>query len=346
MSRFVHGGDTYGMGDVLDFSASLNPLGLPERVVEALRENAAAFGPYPDPDCRDLTAALAMRLGAPPERIVMTAGAGDAFTRIAIALKPQAVVLCDPCYSGYEQALSSAGLDCVRIRHVALSPDRGFAFDAEAFAAALDGADLVYLCSPNNPTGRAVDLGELHAVLDAARAAQTVVVFDECFAELAGLPSAVGLCDDNPELVIVRAFTKTFALAGLRLGYCVCADEDLLERFRVAGVPWAVSAPAQVAGLAALEETDYLEESRALVIEQRSFVETALAGMGIRTVPSCANFILFRSEERIYNQLLERGICIRLCSSFEGLDGSWFRVGLRMPSENRRFIEALEEVLS
>ena len=346
MTSFAHGGDTYGLGNVLDFSASLNPLGIPEVALISLRMTPDAFEAYPDPLCRDLTAALAQRWGVAPERLLMTSGAGDAFTRVALAVKPQTVVVCDPCYSGYEQALASAQIEQVRVRHVALKPENNFDVDVQAFSAALDGADLAFLCTPNNPTGRAVALDDIRAVLDAAPADGTVLVLDECFAQLAGLESAFPLVDEYPNLVLVRAFTKTYAMAGLRLGYCATSDDALMERLRAAGVPWAVSGPAQVAGVAALADVDYLARTREVVDAQRERMERALADVGARVIPSVANYIMFRCDTPLYQPLLERGICIRRCETFEGLDGSWYRVAVRAPEENTQFIEAIREVLA
>lgn len=342
MERFDHGGDTYGLGNVLDFSASLNPLGMPEQAIRALKASSASFSAYPDPQCRDLVAKLAEIEAVSKEWIIPTAGAGDAFTRIATAVKPKAALVCSPCYSGYEQALRPFGTRIVR--HTLYSYDD---FDvSHQFADAIDfETNLVVLCSPNNPTGRVVPSEVLMDVLKTAELWRATVLLDECFIDFSDAASAVDLCEKYQSLVVVKAFTKIYAMAGLRLGYCVTSNEDLANRLRMAGVPWAVSTPAQVAGIAALDAEGYVELTREYIWVERERMQEALRKLGLLVVPSHANFILFRSSLPLAAPLRDRGILIRPCGNFDGLDTRWYRVAVRLEAENSRLIAALEEVL-
>lgn len=343
MERFEHGGDTYGLGDVIDFSSSLNPLGMPVQIVRALKISASECSPYPDSQCRDLVAALSAYEDIPADHIVATAGATDAFIRIATALAPHKALLCTPCYSGYEQALSATH---TRIIHHSLVAREGFDL-TERFVGYIEpDIDIVFLCSPNNPTGRIIPRELLCKVLREASRWGTWVVLDESYLELTPEHSAVSLLDRYPQLIVVKTFTKAYAMAGLRVGWCVCGLPDVAKRLRDAGMPWAVSTPAQVAAKTALEVPGYLELTWEYVETERTRLEEGLRDLGMFVVPSQANYILFQSPRPLYEPLLERGILIRRCENFRGLDSTWFRIAVRAADDNKRLLAALREILS
>ncbi len=402
MTRFEHGGDVYTHEGVVDFSANINPLGMPRRVLDALRESVQSFDAYPDLECRQLRASLARAEGVPASQILCTAGATDLMHRICTALKPQKALVTAPCFSGYEQALEQSGIEIARhplreedgfnltasiLEHIVLTPAAnsehsidGKVSDAvsgecsspaahpsapwraprsaqgadaqlepaatsAASAVRKNGRNLLFLCSPNNPTGLTIDRGLLVRILEAARRSDVVVVLDECFLDFTREPSAVSLCDDFPNLVVMRAFTKLFAMAGLRLGYGICSDAQLIEAMKAAGQPWAVSTPAQVAGVAALEEAGWAQRTREYVDEQRAVLCDGLRDAGMRVIPGQANYLLFQSPIELYEPLLERGFLIRRCANYVGLDWSWFRIAVRTEDENAAFLAALEDVV-
>ena len=341
MGKFEHGGDLYGMQDVIDFSASLNPLGMPQSVKDALVANVDSYEAYPDPLCRDLTGAIAQHENVSTEQVVVTAGATDAFSRIVHVVRPARILLPAPCFSGYEAATLGQGVSVVR--HF-LSYDNNFDID-EGFLAKLDESiDLVFLCNPNNPTGRAIELDYVREVCARAAECDAIVVLDECFAPLAGLPSGVPLLKEFKNLIVVNAFTKTYAMAGLRLGYCIC-EAGLAEELREVGEPWVVSTPAQVAGAAALSEVAFVAKSQEAVRERRAALSGTLRAMKLNVIPSAANFLLFKSERPLYASLLNQGIVIRRCGNFDGLSDSWYRVAVRDQEKNTLLVRALREVL-
>ena len=343
MERFEHGGDTYGLGDVVDFSASLNPLGMPVQIVRALKVATADFSPYPDPQCRDMVAALAAYEDVPDDHIVPTAGGTDAFIRIVSAFAPHKALVCTPCYSGYEQALRQIH---ARVVHHSLVARENFEL-TERFVDYIEPyIDMVFLCSPNNPTGRTISRELLCKILRAADRWGTWVVLDECYLDFTNEHSAVSLLDRYPQLIIVKSFTKTYAMAGIRVGWCVCGAPDVALRLREAGMPWVVSTPSQVAAVAALDIPGYIDLTREYVDAERARLEEALANLGMFVIPSKANFILFQSPQPLYEPLLERGIVIRRCENFRGLDSTWFRVAVRTADENKKLIDALKEVRS
>ena len=169
---------------------------------------------------------------------------------------------------------------------------------------------------------------------------------DECFLDLTDAGTAEStkrFLPSLPGLFILRAFTKTYAMAGLRLGYALCADGKLLGAMSRAAQPWNVSVPAQAAGVAALGESQYLERARQLIRTERRWLTEQLEALGAEPVPSEANFLLFRWSEGLGERLRDRGILLRRCGNFPGLDGRWYRIAVRTHEENRRLIEALRQ---
>ena len=279
MKRFEHGGDIYTHPGVVDFSASLNPLGMPTAAREALLASVDACELYPDPYARELVRALA------------------------------------------------------DFEHV------------DAAAAIEQGVDLVFLANPNNPTGQCLNRSTLEACLAHAAEVGAVVALDECFVDLSDGTNSNDLLADYPNLVIIKAFTKSFCLAGLRLGYALCANHALVDGLRQAGQTWAVSVPAQVAGVACVGERGHLERSRALVRNEREQLVQALTSLGLRVVPSNANYLIFYGPKDLGRALLAHGVMVRTCDNFVGLGPGWYRVAVRMPEQNAQLVAALKEVL-
>lgn len=353
MGRFEHGGDVWAHPDALDFSANLSPLGMPHEVSEALRDavESGAFEAYPDPHCRELVAGIAAALEIPASWVLPTAGATDLMSRVCLALRPRRALVAAPCYSGYEQALEQAGAQAARHE---LREEEGFALTDRFLDDVTGGGsgkapDLVILASPNNPTGLTIAPALVERIVEAAEAVGARVLLDECFLDFTEAPSAVRLCAEHPNLIVMRAFTKTYAMAGLRLGYGVCSDAGLLGRLQAAGQPWAVSTPAQVAGLAALRARadGYVERSRAHVAEERVWLAGQLQAppLAFRVIPGEANYLLFDAGHAVaglYERLLQRGILIRRCENYEGLRSAWHRVAVRAHAENERLVEALK----
>ena len=170
---------------------------------------------------------------------------------------------------------------------------------------------------------------------------------DECFLEF--LPESETLTTKkllaSPHLVILKAFTKLYGMAGVRLGYCLCSDTALLERMQAAGQPWAVSGLAQAAGLSALDETAYVARVQALIEQQRPILRDGLRAMGLRVLDGRANYLLFQGPETLGESLRQRGIVLRSCGNYPGLDGSWYRTAVRTAPENQQLLNTLQEVL-
>lgn len=351
--KLTHGGDWAGYqaeygGMPLDFSANISPLGLPGGVRAAIAAALDTADRYPDPLCRELCAALGARHGLPAEWVLCGNGAAELIFRLCYALRPKTALLTAPTFAEYGQALRAAG--CGRIETFALREETGFAVTEALLDAIAPGLDLLFLCEPNNPTGVATDPALLRAVLQRCAQAGTVLAVDECFQEFLPNPAAHTLQGElaaHPNLVILKAFTKSYAMAGVRLGYALCADPGLLAAMRGCGQPWGVSALAQAAGLAALRETEYSARLAALIAAQRPVLRAGLAALGCRVVPGQANYLLFRHSDAALDQKLRRkGVLLRNCANYPGLGPGWYRAAVRSETENQAFLQAMREVLA
>ena len=349
--ELTHGGDWAGYaaqygGMPLDFSANVSPLGLPQGVRQAVARALDGADRYPDPLCRALRKKLSGTLGVPPQSILCGNGAADLIFRLALAEKPKRALVTAPTFAEYEQALVVAG--CTADRFF-LREEEGFAVTEALLERIEPGLDILFLCEPNNPTGRTTPRALLLRILERCAACGTRRVVDECFNEFLDDPAAhtlLGELEGHENLLLLGAFTKWYAMAGVRLGYALCADGALLERMRAAGQPWAVSALAQAAGEAALEETDYSAALRALVAAERPRLSAGLAALGCRVMPGEANYLLFyHSGEQLVQRLRARGVLLRGCANYPGLGPGWYRAAVRTHSENSAFLQALGEVL-
>ena len=349
--ELVHGGDWAGYRaefgcDALDFSANVSPLGLPAGVAAAITNALPTADRYPDPLCRELRAALAGAEGVPADWILCGNGAADLIFRLALAVRPRRALLPAPTFAEYEAALQTVG--CA-VQRVFLREENEFAVTEEFIDAVTPETDIVFLCQPNNPTGQVTPPALVERLVRRCAECSAVLVVDECFLDF--LPdrdawTAKQLLRDAPQLVILKAFTKLYAMAGVRLGYALCGDAALLEKMRGAGQPWAVSSLAQAAGLAALQETAYAGAVRALIAEQRPRMAAGLRALGLRVMDGQANYLLFRATPDFGEKLRRRGAVVRSCANYPGLDAAWYRTAVRTAEENTRLLQIMGEILA
>ena len=363
----VHGGrwaDYYDEHDRLPlvFSSNVSPLGMPEGARAAAVEALSKADRYPDPDCRALRRALAARYGLASEDLICGNGAGDLIDRLALALRPQHALITAPTFGEYRAALERV---VCTVGEWPLDEGNGYLLSEGILPCIDHGLDLLVLCEPNNPTGRTSHPALLRSI--AARCAETgtLLIADESFLDyvdsgdsqsLLGLvraqrEPAEGAVTDarpaSPQVVVLRAFTKFYGMAGLRLGWCASTDRGLLAAMVEAGQPWPVSSVAQAAGIAALGDEAYATRLRRLVGDERPRLAAALAALGCRVVPGEANYLLFHINVHDLDARLEaRGVLIRSCADFVGLERGWYRVAVRTAEENDQLIAVLGKVLS
>lgn len=342
----IHGGDIYRNKVNIDLSVSINPLGVPERVKDALISSVDMAEHYPDMRCEALGRKLAHAIGVKEENIVFGNGASELITAAITACRPKTAALPVPSFGGYERALVNFG--CI-VRKVDLKEENGFLPDYDLLKALEEGPDILMLASPNNPSGRYVPKALLEKVLDICEEKGVTVLLDECFMELSTDPdnnSCINYTDRWSRLIILRSFTKTFAIPAVRLGYAICGDPGMTGQIRKHLPEWNVSLAAQMAGETALDETGYVDESRRLIIKEREFLADSLKEQGFKLIKSDTNYLLFQAGDfpGLYDRLLEKGILIRDCQSFSGLEKGWYRTAVRTHEENLALIRAIEDI--
>lgn len=323
-----------------------SPFTMPPGFAAALeaRIGAIELNRYPDRSASALRSRLAGLHGVSPSEIFVANGSNEVLQSILLAFggPGRSALVFEPTYALHSHIARVTGTDVLVAER---GPD--FALIASEVAAAVADAapDVVFLCSPNNPTGGVDDLEVVEAAIEASAG---LVVVDEAYGQFAA-HSALDLRRQPglEQLVVVRTFSKTWALAGARVGYLV-AHPAVVSGCEVVALPYHLSALTQAAGEVALDFSDEMERKVGLLIEQRGRVEAALRELDVDVWPSSANFILFRPRRReghqVWQDLVERSVLVRDCSSWDRLDGC-LRVTIGTEEENQRFIEAVREVV-
>ena len=348
--EYLHGGDWAGFEAEygyfpLDFSANINPLGIPDQIQKAICRAAAQIDRYPDPFCRSLCADLSKSEQVPPSYILCGNGAADLIWRVALAKSPQKALVLAPTFAEYQAALESVGCKVIPFF---LRPEENFHLTPLILSAITTDLDLVFLCEPNNPTGQLSSRSLLLDILRRCEEKDVLLIVDECFQSFLDEPDAHTLKTELPHtqhLMLLKAFTKLYAMAGVRLGYALCSNCALLSRMQAAAQPWPVSSLAQEAGRAALREDEYVQKTRQFLKAERAFLKNELRALGI-SASGEANYLFFFSPVPLTQALRQRGILIRDCSNYQGLSAGFYRIAVRTRVENEHLLQALREVLS
>ena len=338
-----HGGDIYAGEVELDFSANTNPFGTPQGIIDAVRTALPEMHRYPDPYCRKLTQAISDFEGVPKEYILCGNGAADLIYAYCEAVRPKLAVELAPTFSEYALGLERVGS---RVERYYLRQENEFELD-EGFLSYLNDTkpDAVFLCNPNNPTGKTIAPQLLERILPFCEENTIRLFVDECFLDLSDSGESLkAFLAQNPNLFILKAFTKSYGMAGIRLGNCLCSDPRLLERISKAVQPWNVSSLAQAAGVAALQEQAFLRRTKELITVERQWLKHELESLGFWVCPSSANYLLFKGSDDLHSKLKEKKIAIRNCDNYYGLRPGWYRIAVRLHEENIRLIEAIKEV--
>lgn len=345
MSACSHGG-VYSVDPALvrvDYSSSVNPLGTPKKAIAAIKRNAKSVAPmYPDPECKELKKSLSRYLQIDQEWISVGNGAMEIIYWFAQALAKNRVVIPAPTFCEYELASHKAGAA------ITLVPLHDFKLDADEIIEKAKGADAIFLCNPNNPTGM-LATNEIKKIIKNIDSS-TKILLDECFIELVDDPGAnsmIGMIQELDNLVILRSLTKSFGLAGLRVGYSVC-NPSLAGKLANNKIPWNVNGLAQAAGVVALADRKHLPRARAVIRKERKFLHNSIAKLkSFIPLKSDANYFLIELEGRNSTQfrdalLKKTGVLVRDCSTFTGMGSQHVRVAVKTHSENLWLVRALE----
>ncbi|MDD3340496.1 MAG: histidinol-phosphate transaminase, partial [Lachnospiraceae bacterium] len=301
---------------------------------------------YPDPDCTKLTKLLSGKYDISTENILCGNGADDLLYRLVLSIKPKQALIIEPTFEEYNRALQLVGCE---VRHYQLDFSSQFEFDENVLSEISSDMDMIFLCNPNNPTGRLIKPHILNEIIEQCQKRNIILVVDECFIEF--IPgweqySVKQAISSFSNLVVIDAFTKTYSLAGFRIGFCFSNRQYLLSDMKLQGQSFAVSVPAQYAGICALMDTSYMEKTYLFWAAERDWLYLQLCELGIDVIPPQANYVLFKTPHKNLRQALwEQGIKVRDCSRFNGLGPEYCRIAIRPHDKNIKFIEAMKKLL-
>lgn len=367
-SQRYHGGDIYSAeldlgldrSVLLDFSANIMPAKIDDTLKDAINAAIDDCRYYPDPQQRRLRQALARHHGLKPEQIVCGNGAADLIFRTVHALKPVRSYLPVPSFSEYERALREGGCE---IKYWQIEESTGFRIDTnmldwlrEMESEAQDNSvRLLILCQPNNPTGILIEPEIMAQIVNFCSDQGICLFLDECFLDFLGpargaaysCMSRLGSKDKDLRLILLRSMTKYYSMPGLRAGY-ICSSTELASCIMASGQPWSVGTLTEAAVLAILRRDAACQQTLTDQVElwlssERPALEKALIDRGFEVWPGAANFVFFRASNcpDIAEQLKQKGIIIRSCADYSGLDQSFYRIAVLDPEANKQFIHAL-----
>lgn len=345
---------------IKDFSASINPLGISSSVRDVITGEIETLVNYPDTDTWKLRSVIAGHHDIDPGTIICGNGSTELIYLIPRAIKPDKVLIPAPTFSEYERA---CGLNKEsRVMSYELKEENNFRLDPDEFIKAMSGNmlskkstlhtlnsklcyDMAFLCNPNNPTGHLLKRADVLRIAEAAQQMKCYLVIDEAFIDFARKESVIHDVKNNPYLIVLRSMTKFYALTGLRIGYSVF-HESVIKKIIAYKEPWTVNSLAQKAAVTALMDTRYAEQTRMIIAEEKRYLEGELGDMGIEYLPSEVNFYMLRIEraKKIIEQLYKKGILIRNCDNFRGLDGSFIRIAVKTRRVNEILIGEMRKI--
>lgn len=337
-----------GAQRLLDFSANINPLGMPESLKQAISRDMALLERYPDPAYPGLYQALAAHHQLPASWLLAGNGETEVIYTLVQALAPRRALLVAPGFAEYRRALQQAGC---QIETFLLTEAEGWQLTASILPALTVDLDCLFLCTPNNPTGLMPDKMLLREIVARCRALAITLIVDEAFLDF--LPERRGLTSclaENPHLWVLRSLTKFYAIPGLRLGYLLNSDPQAIASLRERQMPWTINALAALAAEVILEDKAYQQATLQWIGAERPRLYRRLKQLSDVTLwEGEANYLFLRCDVAgldLQRAMLERHVLIRSCANYAGLDARYFRVAVRSPAENDRLVTAFEQILA
>ena len=378
-----HGGNIYkvfrekNIKEILDYSSNINPYGIPESLKSRIIENLEILERYPDPDYVELREKLANLNNVNLSDIILGNGATEIIFLFMKVINPKKILIVSPTFGEYERAVKAVGtsrnsidLSCsddnknienkeIEIEYFELKESDDFKLNIGNLKNQLEKKyDLLIICNPNNPTGKFLKLAQTEEILKECNKYDTKLFIDEAFIEFLadGMKESIINTEENKKnLFVTRAFTKFFAIPGLRLGYGMYFDKELEQKISEKKEPWSVNNIAELAGLTVLDDTEYIEKTLKWITKEKIYMYEKLNEIsGIKVYETEVNFITGKIDEKLFleglnvkvlrEKMLEQGILIRDASNFKFLDERFFRLAIKDRASNDRVIEAMKEI--
>lgn len=361
--QIEHGGNIYRLAEelkiqernVIDFSTTINPLRVSKKVKAEIRKSLKNIHNYPDHDARRLRKRLAQYHTIDMDNVICGNGSTELIYLMARTLRPQRVLIPAPTFSEYERAVYLTGSieKRAQIEYLFLKAENDFRIIPDEFNAVLQKGvkssrsfDMAFLCNPNNPTSRLIKKEDVLKIAEEARKGKCYLVVDEALIDFCAEETVIKEVENNPYLIVLRSMESFYALPGLRFGYGIF-PEHLIARLNEQREPWTVNSLSQRAAVIALKDKGYRKETVNVITAEKKFLEKSFKKLGIEFSISDTNFYLIRIDnaDEICHQLKTKGILVRNCDNFHGLDSSYIRITVKSHRENTILIKALTSIL-
>lgn len=339
--------------DIIDFSGNINPLGVPESIKNAIIANIDIISKYPDIKYSKLKKSISDYIGVPKDNIITGNGSTELISLFIKIIKPKKGLIISPAYSEYEKEIKLSGGKSILFP---LNEKEGFKLNLlELFDALNNDIKLLVLCNPNNPTGSALNIHEIKKILEYCNSKNIFVMVDETYVEFTDINkeiSSINLIEKYKNLFIIRGTSKFFASPGLRLGYAVCSNDEIIEKINKNKDPWSVNIFAETAGEIMFNDIEFINKTKILIKNERTKIMNELkAWKNIKLYETQANFILIKilnkaiTAPQIFEYLIKYNIVIRDASDFEFLGSSFLRFCILSPEDNELLISKLKLIL-
>ena len=325
----------------LDFSENVNPLGIPSGLRSILTGNV--WEASADTDINELVRKLSRAEHIPEENIVCGNGTGDLINRIISVLRPEKALICAPTFGGYKNSLLINGCSVTELQ---LSPDNSFAVTSDIAESITENTDIFFLCSPNDPAGEVITPYTMSIIAEKCSISGTTLVCDESLMGFVERSSRFSLKSNIKEnMIVLSSYSELYGFSGLPVACGFFGDARTAGKVRELGAYSVFSRAGLKAVSAALEDPSFLLKTKKCIEEERLFLSQSLTAMGLMVYPSKANFLLFRCEPDIDELLAKRGIIIRNCAGYTGLDSTYYRIAVRSHEDNARLISEIARLL-
>ena len=357
----LHGGNIQGISrkfninesEIIDFSGNINPLGVPDSAKQTIIRNIDSISTYPDIQYLSLKEKISQYTGSKAEHILVGNGTSELISSFIKIISPKKAVVLSPAYSEYEREIILHGGEVIRVAYVEREYD--FQLDLELLFEKLnDEVSLLIICNPNNPTGSPIYINELKKILDHCTTKNIFVMVDETYVEFSLAYediSSAGLVQEYDNLFTIRGISKFFACPGIRLGYAMCRNENIINQITEKRDPWSINILAVFAGEAMFSDINFIEKSKKLIFSERQRIIDNLSSIStLKIFKTHANFILVKilddriNATKVFDQLIANKMVIRNASTFPFLDESFFRFCVLSPLHNDMLIDELKRI--
>lgn len=352
----THGGNVIAVAgqfglkpeNIIDFSASINPLGISENARRAVFEHFETVSHYPEQLSETLITEISRFHSIPSSCIIAGNGSTELIYLIPRVFKPKKALLVTPTFSEYKNALSLVECD---VDTLLVNEENSFRLERDRLFELLKKRyKLLYICNPGNPTGVLISKEIILEIVDGASEYGTTCVVDEAFIDFAEDESVKKAATERDNLIVLRSMTKFFGIPGMRVGFAI-SNEENVSRMMVHKEPWSVNALASIAAVESLHDLSYIDESKSYIAAERDHLYSELSNIPwLKPYPSVANYILVKIEKNdldsyaLFDRLAKEGLLIRSCTSFDGLGSSFFRVAVKKRAENESLLESLRNI--